>query len=378
MGTYFLFIYIPTIFCLINNYVKTRKNYFIVFSLIFLILIGYTRYEFGADYVSYYEIYNNILNNKVSPVVNRLEVGYIILNKIFIFLGLHFNILIGTITLFNLILIYKTIFFVLEKIKYFYLCIFTYISLYSLFFYHLSLIRQSIAINLFFFSTKFIYRKELLKYSITIILASFFHKSAAVLFPVYFFLQIKKIRLKYYNFFLIFMYVFYINKRYIIDIFTIILNRINMNYYIHYFFTKTGGEFFSYKNIVIILVTYVFLYLLKKEKNEKYKLILKILILNNLIYIFSMGTDILILNRIVDYFKIYYIFFPVIILKNIDKIRIKNLNKKFIFIMSYLILMNLFFINTYLKNIEYYKDVKIDFLHYKNILFITDKYNKII
>ena len=379
MGTYFLFMYIPTMFCLINNYIKTRRNYFIIFSLIFLILIGYTRYEFGADYVSYYKIYNYILNNEIEQV-KRFELGYIFLNKVFIFFKLHFNALIGTITLFNLILIYKTIFFILEKTKYFYLCIFTYMSLYSLFFYHLSMIRQSIAISLFFYSIKFIYNKKFKEYIFIIIIATFFHKSAILLLPVYFFIQVNTLKIMYYNLFLIFCYIISLNRKYMINLYMTILKILNMENYIYYIFTKSGGELFSFKNIVIILVTYVFLYLLKNEKNEKYKLVLKILILNNLIYIFSMGAGILILNRIVDYFKIFYIFFPIIMLKKIYKIRIKNLNIKNIFIISYIIFMNLYFINTYIKsieiykNMEYYKNLNINPLRYKNIFFINDKY----
>lgn len=368
MEIYLIIIFIPTILCYFNNYINF-KNYFIWISYLFLGMISLMRYNFGADYKNYYKIYNIIATENIS-IIASIEKGYIILNKVFLFFNADFNLLIGTISLVNLFLIYKTILYLLKNKKMFYICIFSYLSIFSLFFYHLSMVRQSIAISMFFYAIRFIEKKQIFKYILIIAFASFFHKSAIILLPIYYYCNYMKINLKRGSIFIFMLVFFYYSKEKIVNILYFILIKINMLKYIGYISSKKGASIVSFNFIIVVILTGVFIYLLKKEYNKKNKIILKLLLLNNFIYLFSYVTDILILNRIVDYFRIYYIFLLILIVENKSKIG-KVIKNKRIYIFIYMLLVTFFFIKTLQNTMEFYKNK--DFLYYKNILFNNRK-----
>lgn len=370
MKVYFLIIFIPTLLCYLNDYLKIKKNFFIWSSYIFLVIIAGLRYDFGADYQSYVEIYKAISIGYVT-LYRRLEEGYILINKLFIFYNLHFNVMIAVISAFNLYLIYNSILLLNKGSKNFYLSIFTYLSIYSLFFYHLSMIRQSIAISIFLYSTRFILERKYIKYIFTILVACLFHKSSFILFMFYFF---KKLKIKYkfcwIFYFLLIIFNFY--KIYIIGLMIGLLKILKLEYYIHYIFTKQGGSIFNFKCGIIFLLTTFFIHISKNIKQVEYKLILNTMIINNFVYLFSMVTDILILNRIVDYMKIFYIFLPIIIIEYLKKLKLKK-GLKIIKLLKliYIVVLIIFFILTLNKVIDYYgKDTT--FLYYKNIIYFID------
>lgn len=180
MVSYFLIIYIP----LIVTFLKKNKLGLKI-ALLFLILVSSLRYEFGADYVSYYSIFNDIKDNNINVYIQGLEKGYVYLNKIIVFFNLDFMWIFFIITSLNLFLIYKILIYLEVDSKDYWFILFLYLISINYYFYHLSMLRQSVAIYLFIFSLKYLYEKKLYKFILIIMIGVCFHKSAILLLGIY-------------------------------------------------------------------------------------------------------------------------------------------------------------------------------------------------
>lgn len=191
MWVYYLFIIIIILCFLIDYKVKTKLHIFEKIGISLPIIFGFVRYGFGNDYETYKVIHTIINGNTVNlqeayiRQVIRMEYGFKVLNLYI----KNFQILIGIITLFNIILIYKTIKYFFEKKTY--LPMIIYICVFQLYFYNLSAIRQSIASALFFYSSRYIVEKKMNKFIFLILLGSLFHKSLLLLLPIYFIYKIE-------------------------------------------------------------------------------------------------------------------------------------------------------------------------------------------
>ena len=137
MVSYLLIIYIP----LIVTFLKKNK-FGLKIALLFLILVSGLRYEFGADYTSYYSIFNNIKDNNINIYIQGLEKGYVYLNKIIAFFNLDFMWILFIITSLNLFLIYKILIYLEVEFKDYWFILFLYLISINYYFYHLSMLRQ--------------------------------------------------------------------------------------------------------------------------------------------------------------------------------------------------------------------------------------------
>ena len=154
MGSYLSIIFGTTFIAWLNNIIKTKKDFFFKMSLLFLAIISGLRWEVGNDYLSYYSIFNGI--NFMER--EEIEIGYIILNKIFYNLGFHFNFMLFFISCFEMILFYNFIKYFSSNKKNYYIYIFLFLAIREYFIF-LSLIRQGIAIYIFIFSLKYLQKK---------------------------------------------------------------------------------------------------------------------------------------------------------------------------------------------------------------------------
>lgn len=384
MYSYLLIIYIPTIFCFLGNMLKIKKKTLLQFSFFFLFLVAAFRFEFGADYTSYYSFYNKFLLKKYEELT-FLEIGYRWLNILISSMKLDFNILLSVISFVNLYFFYRFMIFINIKRSFYWIIFFTYISLYNLYFYHLSMIRQSIAIYIFLFSFQYIYKKEIKKYIIIILLATLFHKSAIILLPIYYINRIN-FKIKYICLFFICSIFFIINVELFVNLLTKVLELVNMDKYVHYINVtpikfNTGIGF-----ILNICSIFLFSYLLKLKFSKKNKLLIKMILISRLL-IFLNIVGISILHRVVSYFDIYTIFIPCIIILSLEN-KIKKNKLYYILFCSYLFLVflgyNLLFIQKYngmmkayssTYYMDYLKRYKIKFLYedkYKNKIFERD------
>lgn len=192
-----MYIYI-IIFLMLSflEFSKKKKNFFCY--LILVIFIG-IRYEVGFDFESYYNLgekseyiildlfrKNIPLSFDSSPSFYqyyRFEILNKILYKIVWFFKGGGQLAIFFYSFLTIYLFKISIEFVKNKTVLPWL-IFYSVPIYL--FYYLSIMRQGIAILLCFFSYRFILKKELLKFLLTVLVAIGFHKSAVIFIPAFF------------------------------------------------------------------------------------------------------------------------------------------------------------------------------------------------
>lgn len=172
---------------------KGSHRILIQLSWLILVVVAGTRYETGADWVGYIKYLD-----QVAPLGKFIttgqtggnvgfEFGYFLFCALLKQLGLGFQWLIFFVTLFNVSLITKA------------LKNYTHYVVWGLFVYYsllyitveFSLIRQAIAASICFYSYKFIEERKLGKFLLLVIIASSFHRSAIIMLPLYFVLQIR-------------------------------------------------------------------------------------------------------------------------------------------------------------------------------------------
>lgn len=177
----------------ISNQKKINPKILIGLSWGILVLVAGLRYETGTDW----PLYQAILD-KVPPIsklftaeglklITLRETGFIILCSVFKQFGLGLQVLFFFVTLFNITLITKSL---SHYTKYIVTGLFVYYSVVYLKM-EFATIRQAIAASICFFSFRYIQERKMWKYFILIFIAFLFHRSALIMFPLYFLLNIR-------------------------------------------------------------------------------------------------------------------------------------------------------------------------------------------
>lgn len=248
---YFFVVIPPIIIYLIGN-----KNYIIRYlGIVYLVIITGIRKGFGNDYFTYEYIYNNVLINNSS-----FECGFNFLMKSFAKFGLPFNALLLFISFINYNLIFKVSEKYIKKNKWIFMIL--WVTYFDFFFYSLSAIRQSLAISIFMYSLKYL-KTNKLKYILSIVLASLFHKTALLLLLLLFYEKILKMRRKkIILYYLIFSCTYYVLFK---EILIRILPYLSYRYYYYFFLDKSivkGKSIGGYLAVSLL----VFFWLKYKEK----------------------------------------------------------------------------------------------------------------
>lgn len=173
--------YILSTILLFMNFIYAftkRHNKFIAFVLLLFAWILFWGNTLNPDYLLYKEIYCSNANY----ITNNLEIGYILIIKIFNFLGFNYQIFLLIISLFGFILINNTIKRYCINYNYIYLLYFIFP-----YFFDIIQIRNFLIMALFVYSTKYLVDGKLkskVKYCIIIIFASTIHISAIAFLPM--------------------------------------------------------------------------------------------------------------------------------------------------------------------------------------------------
>ena len=158
---------------------KLRVRHFIALLLISFI-VGF-RYQVGTDWEAYKDTFEFIrLNNSISNTAERIEWGYLIINEIIAYLG-------GTYTLLFFVLAFISWCFIFKSVP----AVLLPLTIYFLitdeaFFLSMNLVRQFVSMSIFLYALKFIITRNYIVYIVLIALASLFHSSAILLFPLCF------------------------------------------------------------------------------------------------------------------------------------------------------------------------------------------------
>ncbi len=167
------------------NFSKTVKIIFTSIVSLSLIFIGGCRFEVGADWSSYLEIYNKI--GDTSLLVNGKEYLFLFINLIINKIGVGFN--------FFIFFIFLAAF----SAKYIFISRFNFNKPLALLIYFFTLfivfdingIRQGLAIGILFLTINFNQKRQFLNFSILVVCASLFHYTAIVYLPFYFISTLK-------------------------------------------------------------------------------------------------------------------------------------------------------------------------------------------
>lgn len=187
-------IYILIILILLLLYrSELTKDTKIAFTLILLIFISGFRDGVGTDYNMYKDIFYNI-HHIENIYAGGVEIGFELINKIAY--GIYENhVLLFLIT--SIIIIGLTIKNICDYSKFYSYSVILFIMMG---YYHSSFngVRQHLAMAIGMFALRYILKKDFIKYLICIIIAMMFHKTALILLPIYFIINIKLSKKHYY------------------------------------------------------------------------------------------------------------------------------------------------------------------------------------
>lgn len=165
----------------------TRYTSYVILSLIvsvFSIFNG-SRFKVGIDYEAYMLEYQHIMKTGVGSLSDgdRWEYFYALITNTFADYQFHFSSLFIATSFFQIIFFFgghlnKRLLFLLPLSSFF---LVTYLLGTMN-----NVMRQYIAFMIIFCGTTFIFKRSVIRYSLTIFLASLFHKSAIVLLPFYY------------------------------------------------------------------------------------------------------------------------------------------------------------------------------------------------
>lgn len=244
------------LFSIIFLYKKNNKNllnniYLGVIGVLLLIIAGF-RGDFAADYNGYanlFNYFNNFSFKEIFQTKFAQEIGYVLLNRI---IGVFTKDSIYLMVITSLIII--TLFFKEFKkySRYIWLSVLMFVTVGS-FYTSFNILRQILAVAIIFSGSKYLYDRNLTKFSCIVLLAASFHKSAIVMIFFYFILNYK------FNMknLLITLFALSVSMIYLERIICLIQN-IFYAYYIDGSYGMTG---FNYKNVVLPLAILLFVLL---------------------------------------------------------------------------------------------------------------------
>lgn len=307
------------------------KNYevlaFFIFILIFTLFFG-LRYNVGIDYMSYYN--NAALNLWNKPQHGTKELFEPCFRALYA-IGSFFDLPANTIFLLGGFLIYLFLFLGIKNYSdSVLLSLFIFVGT-GLYFFSFNEFRQFIAVCIVFWGYKFCVERKFIKWILLVFFAMLFHKSAFIVFPMYFLAKFKFRKLS-------------VN---IALIATLVLKKIGMLDFLCKVLSYLPGHFSDYAETLKWLsksggsgiVGYLYFLMLFAANNSKFRTVFfeerKMRTFSN-VFLFgavfvNIFADIYMVVRLMEYFLIsVVIFFPVFI-----KISRKN---KYLYIFSFLLI----------------------------------------
>lgn len=291
-----------------------KISFFIIF--IFLAI----RYNFGNDYMSYYEGFISLNSyssvNYFDPTI-PFEAGWIFLCRLFQPLG--FFSMVIFLALFNCVVYYL---FIVRyvPVQYYWIAVFFYVFTPGFMLVQASAMRQSVAIALFLISVRYIYRKDLVRFLACIGIAYLFHRSAIFLAPAYLLGLLKWKINKTWGIilFAIFLLLFTVGKLFLPSI-----QLITNDYFQKYEgYLGAGSEMNSGIGVVFMSIVLVFILLYSRFQRREYDILFKLSIFSFMFI--PLGLLILMISRIGMYFAPATIVVYPVIMANIKDATIKR------------------------------------------------------
>lgn len=173
----------PLLLVALFSYKKEVSSGILIFLFVPLFLLSAMRYDIGRDYSTYMLIFEN------PYLIGVNEKGYMLINN---FANKYNLTLQFVIVIYSMLTLLFAFLFIYENSKNKILSLFIFYTYTPFYLQTLNTLRQELAIYIFMYATKYIRRKEFLKYCILVIFAAVFaHNSVIIILPLYFFLNRK-------------------------------------------------------------------------------------------------------------------------------------------------------------------------------------------
>ncbi len=192
MIPYYIFILLLILCVFAENASSSTKSKKLIFTLAlfpYFILLAFKSPIVGADTMNYFRSFAAMSSYGFSDFYNfsefgyeRIEKGYILYIWLLSRISSDGQILLIATTLINTTAIY---YFIKRNAKKYCLALFFLVTL-GFFQFAMSGIRQTLAISIVLFGYGFLRDRKLIKFSIVVVVAMLFHKSAIFFFPAYF------------------------------------------------------------------------------------------------------------------------------------------------------------------------------------------------
>jgi len=180
---------IVSIIAIVFAFLARYRIFYYGLEVAFLIITIFLsiRYNWGSDYPNYlmkfheYGTYNSFVTGFEKSYI---EIGWILINKLFKPIGFFGMVII--LTVFEQFVIYV---FIKRNVprNWYWFAIFIYTFNSSLMITGTSMMRQFLAMCIYIIAVDFIYKRKIFPFILLILLASTFHSSAIILLPTYFF-----------------------------------------------------------------------------------------------------------------------------------------------------------------------------------------------
>jgi hypothetical protein len=167
---------------------KTAKAAFLSVGSAILFFVSAFRFDVGADYRPYTNAFNNLVILPTIELANqRMEKGYIFVNRYIQLFINDFQMLFVVISLIVILLVYAMLLRYCKNPSLGLLCFY----LLGFYFNSMNFMRNVIAALIVVFAYKYIKEKSFMKFIVVVLLASTFHISALAFIPFYFIFKFK-------------------------------------------------------------------------------------------------------------------------------------------------------------------------------------------
>lgn len=319
-----------------------KKNWIFIIW-VFLAFISAMRYNVGTDYKAYSQMFVVLVNGTATGIWIDKEIGYLWLVDIVGFFNGNYQMVFAIISISTITLFYKGLKYFFKK-KQTYLLFGTLLFIPMFYFYSMNGIRQALATAIFFYSIKFIINRRAIKYFVSLVVAILFHKSAVILFPLYWLINIKYSKLWLWIYFFLGIIILVMNPLQIImELFT------SMKIPYFYYFkdqqiaivTSLSTKIITISSFLIILIFSMFMNRNKPIENVVFNAMIFFILLR----LITINMEVL--NRLSVYFKPFFIVFVVfVVFKAIRKIKD---SKNFLFLSAVMFIVIYSFFGIYYR-----------------------------
>lgn len=297
---------------------KLKKSHINILRIVLLTALLFfvgLRYNTGADYGAYTGAFNAL------PNIEALgwETGYVVLMKLVKFVFGNYYIL-QFLASFVLIYSLNKIYSEYSKYPIYSIVLFVLIFLTSIM---MAQVRQSIALSIVVLGTSYIFKQNLLKYTLVIFIASLFHISAIIAFPLYFLKR--KISKSLSIIILLLAQIFFFIPNVVIDAINLIAVVMpeRLEFLVHAY-TKNlyarqaefGTGLYYIASVILCIITLI----CTPQRNDKDFFCSNALLVT--FVILALSNSVVILSRFLSYYYVY----AIIALVNILDVKIKDVS----------------------------------------------------